>query len=683
MQRLKIAVVSVMMCISGAWAQKTDAVVPPGDPAPSRKIELLPSVRGEHPRLVFGAKDIERIRKTAESEGKPFYDQLLNYLPGCVPPKDLRFQTDPTEAQRQAFWRLPTVALHYVLTKDPQSLQRATGFLKFFVEQEHWETGEFLDSEMSAGNIMAGAALAYDWLYNDLDPAFRTQVREKLFLQARRMYYGGHLMKVGKTHFWQSDTQNNHRWINNAGLALCILAVADETENSGWLLEKTKEELEFISQWLAPDGSQHESSGYMVFGMPYVVLAFDAADRCLGTNLMAIPYLKNNVAFRLSTMTPGFKDVFHYGDSDGAGWFNSYGFRLAALTRNADEQAALFDFYRANTRVFAYGWASLVWYDPTLSGGSANNLPRYSFFPDLGMACMRDGWRENNIGLMFKCAPYGGATLNALRNSRDFQYINVAHDDPSANMLLLYGRGDNILEDDRYPDGNKMTAAHNTILVNDKGQKGEGQHWTQPLKGADKDMTKMAWVTAYQNNGPITVVEGEASGAYNGLDRYRRTVVWVEGAYVLVLDDIAAPSESDITWLMQSKDIQAGTDGAFKIGPGASQCGLKVISADGVAFESQIGESPAKNRGKSLNFKQIQLTAKTTRWRLASLFDAWNRHPDLTIAKDGQTVRVTISTQNSTDTWLWAQPKGPRSASVLTGRRADGSAFVLRDINTR
>lgn len=673
------------MCIATAAAvgfAQEKAVRPPvtpsQDPPPEGKVELISALRGQHPRLAFGPADVERLRRLAQGAGNPFYKQLMEYLPGCIPPTSAKFQTDADDAQRQAFWRLPTVALHYVLTGEKQSLDRATGYLKFFVDQENWETGHNRDCEMSAANIMTGAALAYDWLYHDLDPAFREKLRAKLFTHARRMYYGGHLKMEGSVHFWQNDPQNNHRWINDAGLALCVLAVADETPGSGWLLEKTRQELEFIARWLPKDGSSHESSSYMVFGMPYLVLAFDAADRCLGTDLLSHDYFKNNVAFRRHTLTPGFKDALHYADSGGTGWINSYSFKLASRNKLADEQAFLMDFYAASPKSFTYGWPSLIWFDDSLSGGLLKKLDRQRFFPDIGIASMRDGWSDQNVAAMFKCSPYGGAALNEFRNRNNFQYVNVAHDDPDANIFQLYLRGETVAEDDRYPSGAKLTAAHNTILVDGKGQKGEGQHWMQPLRGADQDMTRMAWITAWKQSGPVTAVEGEASGSYASLERYRRTAIWVEGAYILLLDDIVAPVQSDITWLMQSRDVKIVDEvaGEFQLGQNAT-CRLITRCVGNIKIAAGIKQSPAMDHSKSLGFRQLQLSARTSRLRMVSLFDPWNRGAKLTLTA-GDTVELVVAHAQGSDSWSWSPPMGEKTPSRLTAQRQGKIIFDLR-----
>jgi hypothetical protein len=350
-----VALVTVILaaCAPAAAADPATAAsaVPDRDPPATQPVTLRPEVANVHPRLLFGPDDVARLRAVAEGEGRPFYEQLLRYLPACTPPTDTKFLTDATDAQRQGFWKLPTLALHHVLTDDAKSLQRASAFLKQFIELEHWETGDEQDAGMGAANIMVGVALAYDWLHDDLEPGLRDRVRAKLLDHARRMYHLGHLRKGGRVHYWQSDPQNNHRWHRDAGLALAVLAVADETDaDDDWILEQTLAELRFVHRWLPPDGTSHESSSYQSFGGPYLQLAFQAADRCLGTDLLKHEYFRNVPAFRLYTLTPGLSDAFHYGDSGGLGNYNNYLFHCTALNRLPNEQAGLLAMMRRRGR---------------------------------------------------------------------------------------------------------------------------------------------------------------------------------------------------------------------------------------------------------------------------------------------------------------------------------------------
>lgn len=657
---------------------KSNSRIPAQDPAPTREVKLVTALAGKHPRLLFTADDIPALRAKAEGLGKPFYDQLMQYLPASTPPKEAKFLTDATDAQRHGLWRLPTLSLHYAITGDAKSRDTIIAYLKFLASLENWETGQELDSGMAAANIMIGAALGYDCVYNDLDPAFRDTMGKKLLLHARRMYHGGHLMQNPGQHYWQSDPHNNHRWHRNAGLALCVLAVAGEQPGTEWLMEKTKEELEFIAKWLPKDGSSHESSSYLVFGGPHLALAFQAADRCLGTDLLSHEFFKRTPAFRLATLQPGFADAFHYGDSGGTGGINSYNFLAAARSGKADLHAGIMDFYRATPKAFEFGWASLLWFDPALSDGSLANVAKRDYFEDMGIASLRDGWDKDSVALFFKCAPYGGKTLNEYRNANDFKYINVAHDDPDANMFVLYANGAVLADDDRYAT-RKITSSHNTILVNGKGQKGEGGHWTQPLKGADQDMLNLATVTAYKSEGEVAVVEGEAGKMYAGLDRYRRTMIWVEGGYILMLDDIASTPGRDAqyTWLLQGPTVSIAdaSAGQFRLTSGDALCNFTVLVDQ--PFSAKVAPSTAAHRNKSMDLQQLQLTATAPRWRLATLFDPWQRQVKLSTAASGDGITVRVEGPNINDTWQWNPPPAKDQPSALKGDRAGGWSFSL------
>jgi hypothetical protein len=668
-------------------------VVPETDPAPETPVSLVDAVRGKHPRLLFGAEDVPAMKRLAlgngaasegtaqpgaSDQGRRFFETLLGYLPPSrTVPTDTKFASDDTEAQRQGMWRLPTVALHYVLTGDRQSFDACVGYMKKLLATEHWQTDQERDSGMGAANVMVGAALVYDWLYHDLDPQFRETYAKKLLLQARRMYYGGHLNRNHDIGYWQQDPQNNHRWHRDAGLALCALGVAGDLPGTEFIVAKTFEELQFVNRWLPPDGTCHESPSYMIFGGPYLVLASQAADRCLGSIFLTLPYYKNNAAFRIQTLAPGMRDVFGYGDFGGVGFINNFLFKEAAVARDKDLQAAIMSFYDTEApEAFMYGWFSLVWYDPSLAG-RAFKMPNQAYYEDLGLAFVRDGWAADNVGVMFKCGPYGGYKLNEYRNANDYHGINVAHDDPDANTFDLYARGQMLVQDGGYA-ARKLSSSVNTILVNGKGQKGEGEGWTQPLRDKDADMTKLAHVLAWKPGQTLSVVEGEAAGAYADLTRYRRTVIFAPGSYVLILDDIRAARDVEVTWLAQSPKVQAADEAAHRFHLTKRQISCDLQMASDRAFTAVVGVSTAESHGRSAGWQQLQAKAKGATWRLATVFNAWN-HPSssVTLEPDGDNAAIVWVTAGdaAVDTWTWAAAPDRDTPSSLRCQRKDGSTF--------
>ncbi len=667
-----------------------------------RAVPLVESVMAGHPRLLFGPRDVEGLRAFARGpQGKPFMDLLLDYLPSSRVAGKPAFLTDATDGQRQGYWRLPTVAMHYVLTGDKVSLERATAFLEMLLALEHWETGAERDSGMSAGNIMVGAALAYDWLHDDLDPGLREKFRQKLLRQARAMYEGGHLMKNAGTHYWQNDPANNHRWHRNAGLTLAVLAAYSGDPSEREILASTYDELAFVAKWLPEDGSNHEGPGYAIFGNSHLVLAMQAADRCFGSEYLQGPFFKNTGRFVTQTLTPDRQGVFHFGDS-GAGGLSSYAFFLyktAAIHQQPDVYAILDEAVARNAKEFVVtAWMPLIWYDPRLvkapAKASLRDLPTRALFDDLGLALVRDGWTQDSVAAMFKCGSFGGKSLNDYRNAHGFKYINVAHDDPDANSLTLWKNGGFLAETDRYSK-RKQSSHHNTILINGMGQmaagRPEGGVWSQPAKGR-VDMNAMGYITAYKEAGDVVVVEGEALGSYLAasdpkrkisrpdLSRFRRTFIWVEGRYVLVLDDIRAPQPVEITWMMQAPklDVINAKAQTYRLTGSGTSCALMVVGDKPMTGEVVAGD--ADHRGENLDWRQLRLNARTATMRFASVFDLWNRGEVSVVldATDGERARVRVIGPGIDDTWQWQAAANGQSASKLVGRR-EGTMLIAID----
>ncbi|MFW6153869.1 MAG: discoidin domain-containing protein [Planctomycetota bacterium] len=670
------------------------AVAVVGCGAPAHDGQLLPAVRDQHPRLLFGPEDVPALQAFAKTErGKQFWSQMEAYLPVSRRPEEPTFLRNATHGQREGFWRLPTVALHYVMTGEQTSYDRSVEYMQLLLDLEHWEEGGETDSGMSAANIMIGAALAYDWLYHDLEPEFRNAFRNKLLLQARRMYAKGHLNEDNGPGYWQADPQNNHRWHRNAGLVLCLLAAAgpDRTDDDE-LIRKVRRELDFVTRWLPEDGTSHESFSYTIFGMAHLTLALDAADRCLGTESLQIPFIKNLPRFMTQSLTPGRDHRFVFGDQGGNGVgqlaYDVALFKAVGANGLRDHLAVLNDILDRNGAAPTRAWLGLLWYPRDLEPGHADAIPETALFADLGMLITRSGWDAGQAASMFKCGPFGGYTLSAYRATTGRDYVNVAHDDPDANSFLLFNDGAFLTETDRYSK-HKQSVNHNTILINGTGQTiaghGESGTWSQ-IGG---DVTETAVVTAFANNGNNVAIEGEASGFYPAnppdaeprpaLERYRRSFFWIDGRYVLVLDDIRAPEPVEITWLMQGPQLAVSdaADGRYVLeAHNGARCPFQVVSTADATGE--IVDSPADHRGKPLGFSQLRRKSRGHSTRVASVYDLWNRGP-LTVTLnpiDGEYAVVTVHGSDIADIWDWTPARGRLEPSTIVGLADDGSELL-------
>ncbi|MCM8767357.1 MAG: heparinase II/III family protein [Candidatus Omnitrophica bacterium] len=651
-------------------------VIPEKDPEWKEEVKLLPKVKNVHPRLLFGPEDLKSLKEKQNTEiGKIFWQMILDYLPVCKAPDHTNFLKDGTDAQRQGIWRLPTVALHYVLTGDKNSYEKALGYMKLFLSLPDWETTSEKNSGMGAASIMVGAALAYDMLYNDLPEDFREEFRKKLLYHARWMYYGGHLNYNRATGYWQNDPGNNHRWFRNAGLFLSILAIYEEKDEEKFIMEKALEEIKLVHKYLPEDGSSHEGPGYIIFGGPLLLFPYIASDRCLGTNFLSHQFFKNVGHFRIHTLTPGFEDVFSFGDCAGFGGYHSFLWKSVSYHKEKDVQNGLEKFFSLKKDAFDFGWWNYLWYDPTNCGGNYKNLSKTAYFPDIGVVIIRDGWEKENSGVMFKSSPFGGFSLNKFRNENNFKYINVAHDDPDANSFIIYTKGRFVATTDGYSK-NKKSANHNTILVDGKGQvapgRKEGGTWSQPATG-QFDMTQLAYITKFKDMGDVVIAEGEAGRSYQNLKKFRRSFIWVNKKYLLVLDEISSRGKSTITWLMQGPEvieIEKSSDFKkfyYQLKNENVFCDFKIISEKEGTPEIKI--SPADNHGKILGWKQLNLNFKDIdNLRIVSVYSIWGEKIEIEFEPvDNKNSKIIVKGPSFKDEWIWETVESLKEPSKIKG----------------
>jgi len=147
----------------------------------------------------------------------------------------------------------------------------------------------------------------------------------------------------------------------------------------------------------------------------------------------------------------------------------------------------------------------------------------------------------------------------------------------------------------------------------------------------------------------------------------------VKGAYVLILDDIRAPKDVELSWLVQSPTLDERGKGQFTLRKGDAACPFQVASD--VKLAPSIVVSTADNRGKPLGWKQLRLIAEADAFRIASVYDLWGRGVKLSL--EGETVQVTG--KDVADTWTWKPPADGAAPTELTGARGEKPFFTLAE----
>ena len=672
------------LVVFGVDADMTDYTPPPAsDPTQSLNVTFDPGRLAAHPRLMITPSTLPTIKAFYNSAaGAQWKSEFQAYVGSCVIPSNTQFLVNGTEAQRQAFWRLPTVALDYLLNGTPSSLTNAEGFLQLYVSLPDWETDVERNSGLSAANNMVGVALAYDWLYNYLDPTFRETVRQKLFAQARAMYYGGYLLQnsnIGAI-YWQDDPLNNHRWARADGLALAVMASYTGDPSQNYMLNKTAAELSFLNTWLPPDGSHHESVSYMVFGANHLTMNQQASDDCLGTNLLGAPFFQNVGKFRIQASLSDFNNSLDYGDFGGApdvGSYNNFLLKVAAHNNDLNLRAATVALYNAQPGALDFAWFSLLWDNSSLTGGSYQNYPLTGYYSNMGVSFFRDSWTPGGIAAMFKCAPLGGVTINQYRDANSETYINVAHDDPDANSFIFFSADDYLAASDQYSQS-KESEHQNTVLINSKGQnpvgRSEPQVFDQPATSGSMQGMATSFAPVTTSNGVI-VSEGEAAGSYPAISgtrpaisRYRRLFMWAANKYILVLDDLRSATSVTFTSLVQAPGLTTvnASQGLFTLtGTTTKTCPFQVTGSQALNFV--VATSTADNMSVSLNYKQLQTSATGTSLQLAAAYDPW-QNGNLRVALQNPTTTtedIAVTGNGVADTYRWTFATSATTASSI------------------
>jgi hypothetical protein len=465
--------------------------------------------------------------------------------------------------------------------------------------------------------------------------------------------------------------------------------------------------MDFVIKWYPPDGDCHEGAGYQSFGYTAIAVASEMMDRNLGTNYLKSSGLTNAWAQQIYYWVSGRQSDISWGD-DQNGASSDFDHNAATffldprISRDPLAQAALMlsfshaDHPDKQGRPPLLPWTMLAFYDPSVPKADIGSLPLARLFPDMGAASMRDSWGDDAVVFTFKCGPYGGYRLNEYRNTTlengQPHYINVAHDDPDANEFAL-AVGDGFAFHPGVYSTMKVTRDHSTITVDNKGQVGEGDAYTQPVGTAD--MTQLSFLTGWKTDvAGRVIIEGEAGGAYRGVDgpglkkaenrlpdpvlkTYRRTAIWMPKNYVLILDHIVGNGAHTLTW--------RGTTPAAQLsnlqGTVTTETG-KTVGFQMAANQAVQGGVDDKlvlaGRWGNVPVHQLQVTAQTDAIKFATLLDPWGVHPQMTFAENNGVATVMIHGPDFDDTWTWHEAR-ESLPSVIEGQRGGQPLMSLTE----
>ena len=514
----------------------------------------LSARRNVHPRLYLTAKRIAELKKKIRTEPyRSFLAEVRKVADRGVKSGPPRYKDPGNKINDEQLWQrgvgnmMPHLAIMYVLTDEKKYLTSAKKWMLASAGYKTWGWGMYQGRDLAAGHQLYGMALAYDWLYHNLDEKTRSTIRNCLRRCGRFMFK----QIVTRSAFWHNAYLQNHQWVNMTGLSAAGLALYGEVENiDGWITIPLKKFKKVMAS-LGADGASHEGVPYWSYGIEFMLNFMDLSRDLLGEDLFKDnAWFKNTTSFVQYSML-GRKYWTHassqmsFADAPRYWWYGpDYMLRkLAAEYRDGHAQWLADETDKAGVCKCSACFLNLLWYDPTVKPKPPTDLPTFKHFDDMELVFMRSGWDGDESLFAFKCGPcIGHHAIKA------FSYDPGAwHVHPDAGAFQLFAFGDWLIADDRYSA--KFTAYQNTALINGIGQIGEGDWGFQGnlLCAASRGA---AILRAFDGREFVYVI-GDVTAAYKdkaGLKKFLRHVFYLKPDCWIIVDefDTAEPAKFEL-----------------------------------------------------------------------------------------------------------------------------------------
>ncbi|MHA0856534.1 Ig-like domain-containing protein [Paenibacillus sp. CMAA1364] len=542
---------------------------------------LLP-FENQHPRLYLDDSKITSLQSSVSAQGmhKDLWTDLIARADSNLFNNTNYRAPDASGSQnwmRDIGNQTVDFAFTYLLSNDPKYLVAAKKFALASSSYPTWGAGELANADLPAGHQLFSLGVTYDWLYDELSPAEKKSIRDAIIARGSEMYakaigneYNNNIVKA----YWEESYLHNHLWVNLGGLTAAALAVYDYDQETRdivlpWL-KLAYEKFDKTHQVLADDGASPEGFSYWQYGMEWLIKYGMLSDTFFGVDTLQNEWYKQGSTFASYMMMPedNWVDGVHHlnlADDPGVSWYgpNYLLHVLAAKHQDGVAQWLGNKVFEKDIGTRASSWLGVLYFDPTVIEVPRSTLPTAHRFNDMEIAIARSDWSKTSSMVAYKNGPYLGHN-EMLLNTGAIENWGSGHVHPDANHFMVYSNGEYLLRDDGYAD--KITANHNTLIMNGHGQMGEGSRWFQMFDPHAAKATPS--ISAEINTEEFDYWSGDGAEAYNlevtGLEKFRRHMIFIKPSTLIVVDDIAADrtSQMALQFFPESENIMpVGTNG--------------------------------------------------------------------------------------------------------------------------
>lgn len=430
-------------------------------------------------------------------------------------------------------------------------------YLKNWCEQaiqiEKWGDNNDLD----ISHLLFALSIVYDWHRNKFDKEFQSKLKTFIYDHAKYQYE--HAVKT-QNGWWGGSYWQNHCWINYTSILASGMALSDDYEEALEWIAFAKNKIEKVLTVFSTDGSNHEGLNYSVYGNIWLVRALTLLEVFDKNIFSKSDYLRNYYKFyKAFSVDDKLKTFFDTGDSPQSAWFNPCEIFLKLYyVYKLDEYKDLYLFYLDKYENIKPGLFSTVYgllENAKLKDTGTSKEPYFS--EDLGLFIdKRIEKGEVVASLLFKSGIPGGRTAHSISSKNPIYHMNRGHEHPDQNHFIVWNKNGFLVSDTGYTN-KKLTIDHNSLLINDIGQLGEGEMWFGDGAVNKKAFSEKVGLSkeGIYSSADVSIVDADAAAFYPdsvGLRKFERTMVWVKPLVFIVFDTIETVKPEDLKLIFHS-----------------------------------------------------------------------------------------------------------------------------------
>lgn len=551
--------------------------------AKSKPSSLRTELVGVHPRVYMTQSDIDQLKEKAKSEKELWATALsrvraMTAEPAPAPAQERRVQNEVGLGIAEA-------AFAYKMTGDRKYFDAAMKYIDAGISYDVWGyTYNKPNVDLAAGHLLYGMGWGYDLLYNDLTPAQRTRIKDKLVKQAR-LLHDFFKIKNGKTYAYSQ----NHTFIPISGLAVAAYALMDEVPEAREWAATSRAIFDRVLATYSEDGYFYESMEYWIFSMPWIVHYMDAHSQSTGEDLYkGMTGLENAHKYVAHITLPGGEFNFDYGDIYAgpvtrARKGNDYEreringkfrtnynilYNLATRYGNGEAQGVA-DWVKSKGQVNAEEYWSFIWYNPNIKAVSINDQPKHHYFKDHEVVFWRSSWDDDATAWSFKAGPpEGHATTAKVKAFPDWR-LSSGHAHPDAGSFIIWSNGKYLTGDSGYA-GVPLTIHHNTLLFDGKGQAKEGDGHDAFAKVPYERLNKIRILSVEIKDSKVSII-ADVTAAYEpevGVKKFVRKFDFSAPNQFFITDNVKTNNPQTIAaYLHADTKITDASNGNFIFEP--------------------------------------------------------------------------------------------------------------------